>query len=88
MKNYNKLRYEMRKEYGDYWFNHTSDKWFPTCLPFVYNTQVEKITGTYNNREYKKYYKPLNNNHAISNLAYRNIMCIALTEEIEKCINA
>ena len=85
--NYNKLRYEMRNENGDFWFNHTSDTWFPSCLPFISNSSVKNISGEYAGREYRKYYKPLNNNHAISNLAYNNIMCIALTEGVKKCIN-
>ena len=87
LKNYNKLRYEMRHEDGDFWINHTSDNWFPTCLPFIYNTQVKEVTGQYNDREYKKYYKPLSKSLTMSELMYNNIMCIALTEGVEKCIN-
>ena len=87
-KNYNKLRYEMRHEEGDYWINHTSDTWFPTCLPFIFKTAVEDVIGEYNDREYKKYYKPLSKNLSMSELMYNNIKCIALTEGIEKCINA
>lgn len=88
IKNYNTLRYEMREENGDFWFNHTSDTWFPTCLPFIHNSSVEEVSGNFKGREFRKYYKPLNDSHAISNLLYRNIMCIALTEGIEKCVNA
>ena len=88
LKNYSKLRYEMRHEDGDFWFNHTSDTWFPTCLPFIHNSSVEEVSGNFKGREFRKYYKPLNDSHAISNLLYRNIMCIALTEGIEKCVNA
>ena len=87
MENYNILRYEMREENGDFWFNHTSDAWFPTCLPFVRNLPVEEVSGEFKGREYKKYYKPLNNSHAISNLVYNNIMCMALTDGVDKCIN-
>jgi len=87
MKNYNKLRYEMREENGDFWFNHTSDTWFPTCLPFIRNLPVKEVSGEFKGREYKKYYKPLNNSHAISNLVYNNIMCMALTNGVDKCIN-
>ena len=87
MKNYNKLRYEMREENGDFWFNHTSDTWFPTCLPFICNLPIEEVYGEFKGKEYKKYYKPLNDSHAISNLVYNNIMCIALTDGIDKCIN-
>ena len=57
MTNYNTLRYEMREENGDFWFNHTSDTWFPTCLPFVRNLPVEEVSGEFKGREYKKYYK-------------------------------
>ena len=85
--NYNELRYEMKNENGDFWFNHTFDNWFPSCLPFISNSSVKNISGEYAGREYRKYYKPLNNSHAISNLAYDNIMCVALTKGIEKCIN-
>jgi len=85
--NYNTLRYEMREENGDFWFNHTSDTWFPTCLPFIHNSPVEEVSGEFKGKEFRKYYKPLNDSHAISNLVYNNIMCIALTEGIEKCIN-
>jgi len=87
MTNYNTLRYEMREENGDFWFNHTSDTWFPTCLPFIRNLPVEEVSGEFKGKEYKKYYKPLNDSHAISNLVYNNIMCIALTDGIDKCIN-
>ena len=87
MTNYNTLRYEMREENGDFWFNHTSDTWFPTCLPFIHNSPVEEVSGEFKSREFKKYYKPLNNSHAISNLVYNNIMCIALTNGVDKCIN-
>ena len=87
MTNYNTLRYEMREENGDFWFNHTSDTWFPTCLPFICNLPIEEVSGEFKGKEYKKYYKPLNNSHAISNLVYNNIMCIALTDGIDKCIN-
>ena len=87
MTNYNTLRYEMREENGDFWFNHTSDTWFPTCLPFIRNLPVKEVSGEFKGREYKKYYKPLNNSHAISNLVYNNIMCMALTNGVDKCIN-
>ena len=87
IENYNTLRYEMREENGDFWFNHTSDTWFPTCLPFVRNLPVEEVSGEFKGREYRKYYKPLNNSHAISNLVYNNIMCMALTDGVDKCIN-
>mgnify|MGYP003112545598 FL=1 len=87
MTNYNTLRYEMREENGDFWFNHTSDTWFPTCLPFICNLPIEEVSGEFKGKEYKKYYKPLNDSHAISNLVYNNIMCIALTDGIDKCIN-
>ena len=88
MTNYNTLRYEMREENGDFWFNHTSDTWFPTCLPFVCNSPVEEVSGEFKSREFRKYYKPLNDSHAISNLVYSNIMCMALTNGVDKCINA
>jgi len=87
MTNYNTLRYEMREENGDFWFNHTSDTWFPTCLPFVCNSPVEEVSGEFKSREFRKYYKPLNDSHAISNLVYSNIMCMALTNGVDKCIN-
>jgi len=87
MTNYNTLRYEMREENGDFWFNHTSDTWFPTCLPFICNLPLEEVSGEFKGKEYKKYYKPLNDSHAISNLVYNNIMCIALTNGVDKCIN-
>ena len=87
MTNYNTLRYEMREENGDFWFNHTSDTWFPTCLPFVRNSPVEEVSGEFNSREYRKYYKPLAKGLPVSELMYNNIMCIALTEGVEKCIN-
>ena len=87
MTNYNTLRYEMREENGDFWFNHTSDTWFPTCLPFVCNSPVEEVSGEFKSREFRKYYKPLNDSHAISNLVYSNIMCMALTIGVDKCIN-
>ena len=66
MTNYNTLRYEMREENGDFWFNHTSDTWFPTCLPFVCNSPVEEVSGEFKSREFRKYYKPLNDSHAIA----------------------
>ena len=88
MTNYNTLRYEMREESGDFWFNHTSDTWFPTCLPFISNSSVKEVSGEFKGREFRKYYKPLNNSHAISNLVYNNIMCMALTNGVDKCINA
>jgi len=64
-----------------------SDTWFPTCLPFIYNSSVKEVSGEYLGKEYKKYYKPLNNSHAIANLMYNNIKCIALTNGVEKCLN-
>ena len=87
LKNYNKLRYEMRHEDGDFWINHTSDNWFPTCLPFIHNSPIEEVSGEFNSREYRKYYKPLAKGLPVSELMYNNIMCIALTEGVEKCIN-
>ena len=86
LKNYNKLRYEMRTDNGEYWINHTKDKWFPTCLPFVYNSAVEELFGEVNGREFRKYYKPLSDEYYVSNVLYKNIKCIALTEDIENCI--
>ena len=48
----------MRTADGEYWINHTNDKWFPTCLPFIYNTQVKELSGEVEGREFRKYYKP------------------------------
>ena len=87
IKNYNTLRYEMRNENGDFWINHTSDTWFPTCLPFISNSPIDELSGKYDSKEYRKYYKPLAEGYVVSNIMYNNIMCIALTEGIEKCIN-
>ena len=87
MTNYNTLRYEMREENGNFWFNHTSDTWFPTCLPFISNSPIDELSGKYDSKEYRKYYKPLAEGYVVSDIMYNNIMCIALTEGIEKCIN-
>ena len=87
LKNYSKLRYEMRHEDGDFWFNHTSDTWFPTCLPFIHNSRIEEVSGEFKSREFRKYYKPLSKSLTMSELMYNNIMCVALTEGVEKCIN-
>jgi len=87
IKNYNTLRYEMRNENGDFWINHTSDTWFPTCLPFISNSPIDELSGKYDSKEYRKYYKPLAEGYVVSDIMYNNIMCIALTEGVEKCIN-
>jgi len=87
MKNYYNLKYQMRNENGEYWINHDNDKWFPTCLPFICDKPVEKLSGEYLDREYKKYYRPLGNGHVVSDIIYNNIKCIALTNGVEECLN-
>jgi dTDP-4-amino-4,6-dideoxygalactose transaminase len=87
MKNYVNLQNEMRNSDGEHWINHTSSKWFPVCLPFIYNTPIKELSGEDNGREFKKYYKPLSDGFLLSNMMYDNIKCLAITEGIELCLN-
>jgi dTDP-4-amino-4,6-dideoxygalactose transaminase len=75
--NYFKTRYEMRTYQGDFWPNHSDDKFFPNCLPFIHKepTEITELNG----KEVKKYYRPLRG-FPVSNFIYDRISCVSLTE--------
>ena len=75
--NYYKLRYEMREYEGDFWPNHSDEKFFPNCLPFIHKepTEIKELNG----KEVRKYYRPLRG-FPVSNFIYDRISCVSLAE--------
>lgn len=77
---YFERRFEFREKEGEPYPNHCSEKFFPNCLPFVYNNpkSVDDI-----NEKVGKYYKPLRG-LPISNHIYERIICHPLIEDLHE----
>lgn len=75
--NYYNLRYLLREVDGDFWPHYGDENFFPNCLPFVHREPTS--IDSYNDREVRKYYKPLRD-FPFSSYVYDRISCFSITD--------
>ena len=73
--NYYNGRYKLTVESNGQCFpNHSDDKFFPFCLPWIHENPIEIDNAFYKHIDCKKYYKPLRDTPN-SHYVYDRIMC-------------
>ena len=82
--NYYNARYKLTVESNGQCFpNHSDDKFFPFCLPWVHEQPTDIDNAFYKHIECKKYYKPLRDTFN-STLVYDRIICYPIHGEVNE----
>ena len=77
-------RYKLTVESNGQCFpNHSDDKFFPFCLPWLHDKTTNIEDAFYKHIECKKYYKPLRDTFN-SNLVYDRIICYPVHGEVNE----